>query len=936
MPISVFYTASAFKGSTEELFKKAVQKIKGPDYSGILYVAPTPWKIRDAQRTAHAVLGACYIPPEMMTMKQLAIRLFRMHENGKIIPQALIPVVLSILTRKSLGYSSLIADFVNEIKLYHPGNTLMAITSELRSTFNRLGIPEEVSLRVMDAVTCMGLYQEMLNKCNAVDENDVMEICPGIIRERPIRYDCLIIDGFYELTGTEGVLLKALIENAHDTLISIPYSREYHGVTDSYVTYLNNNFIFEPAYLGHEKHLMSLDHYSYRSAEEEIEGIARDIKNHFIKRSAPDLNRIFVVFPQMHSCSDMVSRIFGKYGIPFTITSDKPLAKTRPFLDLIALLESVSNDFPRLQFSQFLISPYFKALPACFREYIPSLSIASGITKGKDVWLSLMESELLRANAEFISDRESRAVRKELMWVFRKLTHLESIRSKASFSDYSNAVINLLKEFDFDNTGNNDISNRDTVIEILRELSLMDSFSDGSLTDMHTFIDTLKHCLHAKSMMTDNAGVRVMSFMDVYGLESEHLYFAGLRDGVFPSKPDIDLLLPDNVRRELGLVHLDKYLLLQRFLFRRALSSAKSYSLSYSVMEGERLFLPSSFLSWNQEIPKSLHGIFSKEEELTRKGKVTLSSRISDVCAPDKRSIQKMFGKKSSIRVTDIDTFRMCPRKFFIEKVLSLKPLEIRKFEMDAVVLGTIVHEIMQELVSERFDDPDTLVLTAGKKIDALLSQRSLDIFWKKVLKDSFLSILPDICKLEHKIADDGYAFMKAEFSVKGEVLRGITLKGKIDRIDKKIENAEKDQSLNFHVSSSVLPAVELIDYKTGATQFSGLQVLSQGVTLQLFLYAALMKSTGFFVERVGIYSLRDLSVSWIPNRNDRQNDRTLEAYIAAALNFLEETVMKMRKGDFPAFPLIEQICGNCPERPYCPYIQRAEIVQQIWKNISI
>jgi len=114
------------------------------------------------------------------------------------------------------------------------------------------------------------------------------------------------------------------------------------------------------------------------------------------------------------------------------------------------------------------------------------------------------------------------------------------------------------------------------------------------------------------------------------------------------------------------------------------------------------------------------------------------------------------------------------------------------------------------------------------------------------------------------------------------------------------------------------------------------LQVLSQGVTLQLFLYAALMKSTGFFVERVGIYSLRDLSVSWIPNRNDRQNDRTLEAYIAAALNFLEETVMKMRKGDFPAFPLIEQICGNCPERPYCPYIQRAEIVQQIWKNISI
>jgi len=427
-------------------------------------------------------------------------------------------------------------------------------------------------------------------------------------------------------------------------------------------------------------------------------------------------------------------------------------------------------------------------------------------------------------------------------------------------------------------------------------------------------------------MVRDNAGVRVMSFMDVYGLEPEHLYFAGLRDGVFPSKPDIDLLLPDSVRRELNLVHLDKYLLLQRFLFRRALSSAKHYSLSYSLMEGERLFLPSSFLSWDQEISTSFHDVFSKEEELLRKGKVLLSSFISDISVSDKRLIQKMFGEKSAIRVTDIDAYRSCPRKFFIEKVLSLKPLKIRKFEMDALVLGTIIHEIMQELASERFDDLDTLVLTVGKKIDALLSQRPLEEYWEKVVKDTFLSILPDICKLEQKIADDGYAFTEAEVSVKGEVLKGITLKGKIDRIDKKIKNDEKDISLNFHVSSSGPIAVELIDYKTGTNQFSGLQVLSQGVTLQLFLYAALMKSKGFFVERVGIYSLRDLSVSWIPNRNDRKNGRTLEAYIGAALNFLEETVMKMREGKFPAFPLIEQICRNCAERPYCPYIQRAEI----------
>jgi RecB family exonuclease len=290
-----------------------------------------------------------------------------------------------------------------------------------------------------------------------------------------------------------------------------------------------------------------------------------------------------------------------------------------------------------------------------------------------------------------------------------------------------------------------------------------------------------------------------------------------------------------------------------------------------------------------------------------------------------------MFGEKSSIRVTDIDAYRICPRKFFIEKVLSLKPLEIRKFEMEALVLGTIAHEIMQELLSEPFADLDTLVLNAGKRIDALLSRRPLEDYWKKVIKDTFMSILPVIYELERKIADEGYTFMRAEVPVKGEVLKGITLKGKIDRIDNKIMSEElkdtsgdKNISLNYHVSSFGTPVVELIDYKTGATQFSGSQVLSQGVNLQLILYAALMNLTGVLVERVGIYSLRDLSLSWIPNRNDRKNGRTLEDYRKAGLRFLEETVIRMRKGEFPALPLIEQICRNCPERPYCPYIQKS------------
>jgi hypothetical protein len=99
--------------------------------------------------------------------------------------------------------------------------------------------------------------------------------------------------------------------------------------------------------------------------------------------------------------------------------------------------------------------------------------------------------------------------------------------------------------------------------------------------------------------------------------------------------------------------------------------------------------------------------------------------------------------------------------------------------------------------------------------------------------------------------------------------------------------------------------------------------VIAKGANLQLFLYAALMKSLGFCVERVGIYSLKDVNLSWVPGKKDKKQGCTIEDYIVTSLKFLEETVSSMRKGIFSASPLNEYTCWNCPERPYCPYIQK-------------
>ena len=956
MSIKIFYIPFKHKGSTENLFKTAIEHINGstiawcsinsPDYSNILYIAPTPRKIRDGQQRFHrltqldnkhltGLTGGCYIPPEMMTIKQLSKRLYSIYEDKKIIPQSLLPIIISRLSEKGIGFSSIITNFINEIKQHHTGKNIETVSNELKSIFHELGIPEEVTVRAKEALSIFKAYQELLNKYSAADENDVMAVCPELIKRHSYSHDTLILDGFYELTRSEEAVLKALIENAKDILISIPYDINYSNITDRYVDFIKSYFQVEEIFLPPEKDATEPVYHPYPGIEEEIEGIARNIKNSFISGGIRNLEKIVITSPVLHKYSDMMARIFRKYGIPYTISTSKPDGKTRPFLDLIALLESVADDYPRLSFSQSLISPYFKNMPSAFREWIPHICLRAGIIKGKDVWLNLFKPEARK-------DYRLPNIEKELRWVFKKLAPLESIKNNGTFSKYSEVIIKLLTALDFSDVSEG-VDLKEQALEILKELSFIDNLSESSgstRTESHNntpyasnflpitlrqFIDTMKHILNTTQTEIEGTGVQIMGLFELRGIEPEYLYFGGLRDGDLPSKPDIDHILPDSVRTRFGLVNLKKYLLLQKFTFHGVIESTKNLHLSYPVMEGDRFFLPSPFLPWNKEVKHRVYGIFSKEEELNRKGKIPLTSYIKDIEGIGEKLIKNKFGENSYIRVTDIDSYRACPRRFFIEKVLRLEPLEIKEYEVEASLLGTIAHQIMEALISKPFVDVDDLRIRSEEIIDKLLSDKPLEDYWKKVIKNTFLLILPDIYKVESKITDEGYSFTDAEVSVKGEIIKGIKLKGKIDRIDKKVQSSKfKVQSLQD--DKPFTDEVELIDYKTGTIQFSGSQVITKGTTLQLFLYAALMEVLGNKIERVGIYSLKDIKLSWIPGKNDRKIGRAIEDYIEASLRFLKETVLKMRRGDFSASPLNEQTCRNCPERPYCPYIQKTVI----------
>ena len=95
---------------------------------------------------------------------------------------------------------------------------------------------------------------------------------------------------------------------------------------------------------------------------------------------------------------------------------------------------------------------------------------------------------------------------------------------------------------------------REQVSEFLKELSLIDNLilaDTGNKGGLEEFIDSLRYILNTSGKEAEGEGVGVSGFFELRCTEPEYLYLGGLKDGDLPSMPEIDLLLPDNVKTKI-------------------------------------------------------------------------------------------------------------------------------------------------------------------------------------------------------------------------------------------------------------------------------------------------------------------------------------------------------------------------------------------------
>lgn len=207
------------------------------------------------------------------------------------------------------------------------------------------------------------------------------------------------------------------------------------------------------------------------------------------------------------------------------------------------------------------------------------------------------------------------------------------------------------------------------------------------------------------------------------------------------------------------------------------------------------------------------------------------------------------FEETAPLSPSTVETYATCPYRFFLERLLRVKPLEEPEtiIELDALTRGSTIHEILESFLSAR--RPDELVaadrVTLQRALqevaDAALAQveaaglAGAPITWARARTE----IVDDLARwLDKEIRDPG-TYPRREF----EVAFGGTYAGKDE------SPLSTDDPLAVSVSDRIVPlrgridrlewqpdgSFRIIDYKTGKNRVKG--VFNGGRALQLALY---------------------------------------------------------------------------------------------------
>lgn len=739
-----------------------------------------------------------------------------------------------------------------------------------------------------------------------------------------------------------------------------------------------------------------------KDREEEIQLIAKEIKKLILFHKV-NPHKVCVAFNLIQNYSPIIRDVFNSYQIPFNLTDRYLLSNDVIVTALINFLEIIENDFYYKNIFRALSLNYLK-IKGIDLSNILKASVDLKIISGYKTWVDSLNNAIMQPSSfedhEMGISESAREVYQKALEDITKLYYLlKPFSESLTISEFKTAITSLIFNFDIPtilvNSKNDELEKNikafesfySAVIELLELLSL--EYKDDEKLPLKFFLNNIRTAVSSTRYNIKEKpgyGVQITTVNEIRGLKFDYLFISGLCDGDFPTRYSPEIFFSGSFMKN------EKYHQTQeRYHFYQSLCSwNKKLYLTYPKMEERRELVRSSFVDeflslfamkeknykdytdtlFNQEellkyvgrlglenieVAETIKHLHVNLEEIKKSlniqklrtenplGETEYTGFIRKTSSSEIRKNLEKFAEKE-YSITQLETYALCPYKYFAEHILNLKPVEEPSEEIESLEMGSLLHSILYEFYTEikkqnivlykanqkqKAKAEEILFAIARQKVDAVNFNKSLSFFEvEKILginqnrKNSILykfleqeinsegDFIPEYFELSFGNMNDN----KKEFSV-GDV----KLRGKIDRVD-----------LNHYEKK-----LKVVDYKLGG-KTPTVDDLSRGLSLQLPLYMYVAKQLikaqlqkDYEPAGAEIYSLKFHEKKFGPmpisTRRGRITDddrvEMSEELINICLKAVNKYIKEIQEGRFHLSSLEDRenkVCQYCNFRSIC------------------
>lgn len=398
--------------------------------------------------------------------------------------------------------------------------------------------------------------------------------------------------------------------------------------------------------------------------------------------------------------------------------------------------------------------------------------------------------------------------------------------------------------------------------------------------DPASLAPTLRLMMDAVAVRPPQGGHPRLSIWGLLEARLQHadlMVLGGLNEGVWPTLPSPDPWLAPRIRAELGLGGLERRIGLSAHDFAMALG-APQVIITRARRDARAPTIASRFwlrleamadgLPAERELP-GWAAALDRPADRIRVGRPAPAPPAAD--------------RPKIIAVTKLDRLQADPFAFYADTMLKLYPLDSVDADPTPAWRGTAVHNVFEAWMKEDGCDPEKLLPRAEKMLAGMAAHPVMQALWEPRLREALKWIAE---KMRDNAAQNRHP-IAAEIDGRIE-FAGITLKGKVDRIDRTADGT-----------------IAIVDYKTGQPP-SAAEVMA-GYAMQLGLLGLIAERGGFedidgtplTFEYWSLAKNRDL-FGQIRTPFSPKGDIQPDNFIAHAARVLSEAVTKWLTGDAP------------------------------------